>query len=397
MERTDIQNPYSQENRATYKKGALENMFSNLGFRTQYDNYMMDMDNRAAEWETQNQSLAYEEQYNSAEAAADRMRAAGINPDLQGIQNAGEAAEMAEPELPNTSGMNEMETAGEGAAKLGMFLLGMLTDGASNVINGVGKLYDIMGKGEELEQKQTTTDTNNLKLSEQFLKFIPELQRYYNEINPDAQPGEIAASVKTTSAEKFWSRSLGMSRRNTKRLLDTYSYILETTPSRLARETDKTDLKKIRYEGWLTDKTQKIQEITLNSAVKRAEIDQKYITAEAELYAKYPNIPKDIIQGQKSLEMAQNTAGINMASAKTAAAAYQKLQSQKLKEIAEHDYNEIKKYEEEFNKDFSWYRINPNNWANYRRAYQRQFGGRADNIGLLEDDAETVGKFISKR
>lgn len=43
-------------------------------------------------------STRREEEYNSAAQAADRMRAAGLNPDLQGVEGAGQASEFNEPE-----------------------------------------------------------------------------------------------------------------------------------------------------------------------------------------------------------------------------------------------------------------------------------------------------------
>lgn len=396
-ERGQISNPHSRENRAEYKIGALEKLFRDLGFRTGYDNYMMDQDNLAAQWDSQNQSLSYEENYNSAQAAAERMREAGINPDLQGIENAGDAAEMAENELPPSSGMNELEFAGNGAAKLGLTLLGLLTDGASNVLTAAGQTVDLMTKYEGYEQNKIQTDIQDATLSKQFTELIPELQRYYNEVMPDAQPGELKAAIKTDAAAKFWSKKLGMSKRNSKRLLDMWNYILDTTPARVTRSKDKLSEKQTNYQSWLIDQTKAVQEVTNQNLISRAEIDAKYLKAEAELYEKYPNIPKEIIQGQKSLEIASNIAGINIASAKSAAAAYQKLQSTKLKEIAELDFKAIQEYEQKLRESPLHLNLDPNAWSEYRKAMDRIYGKRGDYIGQLEEDAQAVGGLIFKK
>lgn len=395
-QRGQISNPHSKENRATYNMGAFEQLFHDLGFRTGYDNYHMDQDNLAAQWESQNQSLGYEENYNSAEQAAARMREAGINPDIQGIENAGQAAEMAENELPPTQGVNELETAGNIAGKLGMTLLGILTDGATNVANAIGMTVGLMDKYEGLETRRTERDTKDVELTQKFLNLVPELQRYYNEIMPDAEPTDIKAAIKQSDAAKFWSKKLGMSRRNSQRLLDTYNYILDTTPSRIKRAADKLDEQTITYQSWLTDETKKVNEVVMENQVQKGKIDAKYLKAEAELYEKFPGIPMSIITGEKNLEMAQNTTGIDIAKAKSAAAAYQKLQSNKLKEIAELDYKTIQEYEEGLKNNPFHVNLNPDKWYYYRRATDRQFNKRLDMFGKLEEDAEIVGKFVRK-
>lgn len=162
-DRGQIRNPYSKENRAKYVIGPVETALRAIGFRTGYDNYMMDQDNLEAQWDSQNQSLSYEENYNSAAAAAARMREAGINPDLQGIEGAGEAAEMAENELPPTQGSTDLEylqKIGSFAANLGQTLIDITTGGAS-IADKIGKLK--IAK-EQWEQNKDIEE--NIKLRE---------------------------------------------------------------------------------------------------------------------------------------------------------------------------------------------------------------------------------------
>lgn len=92
-----------------YKKSGWQNFLSSLGIRTQADAWQENMQVQANEWESAMQMKLRDEEYNSPTNQVARMKAAGINPDLNGGQgiDSGSAAQM--PEDPSTP----MQTTGD--------------------------------------------------------------------------------------------------------------------------------------------------------------------------------------------------------------------------------------------------------------------------------------------
>lgn len=79
-----------------------------LGFRTDAQKFSDEAFNNAQLYDAQLLQLAREEQYNSAQAQTERLRQAGINPDLAGDVSAGDASEFDNqsvnaPDTPNES------------------------------------------------------------------------------------------------------------------------------------------------------------------------------------------------------------------------------------------------------------------------------------------------------
>lgn len=94
-----------------YNKSPWQNVLHWLGFRTEADSFAENMATQAAEYDAAIAQKAYDEQYNDASAQAERLRAAGINPDISGGQgiSPGEAASL--PQDPSTP----MQTTGQEA------------------------------------------------------------------------------------------------------------------------------------------------------------------------------------------------------------------------------------------------------------------------------------------
>lgn len=90
-------NPYLNPQR---ELSGWESLLKSLGFRTKYDSDMDAFANSAREYDAQVAQLASEEQYNSPTEAAARMSMAGLNPQLQGLENAGAASEFAQEQTP---------------------------------------------------------------------------------------------------------------------------------------------------------------------------------------------------------------------------------------------------------------------------------------------------------
>lgn len=88
-------NPYANNNREDSVWDRIGNL---MGFRTGADKWQDELDVRSQEYDAQLASIVREEEYNSESAKVARMKAAGLNPDLHGLQNASSASEMSEPE-----------------------------------------------------------------------------------------------------------------------------------------------------------------------------------------------------------------------------------------------------------------------------------------------------------
>lgn len=94
-------NPYRD---LTYRQSAWQKLVSLLGFRTDYDRWKEDAQVNSAEYDAGIFSMMQQNQYNSPEAQASRMREAGMNPDLLGIGDVAGAATPAED--PNGMSQN---------------------------------------------------------------------------------------------------------------------------------------------------------------------------------------------------------------------------------------------------------------------------------------------------
>lgn len=94
-------NPYRN---LTYRRSAMQNFLGWLGFRTDYDRWKEDAQVNANEYDAGIYEMMQQNQFNSPEAQASRMRDAGMNPDLLGI---GDVANGASPnEDPNGMSQN---------------------------------------------------------------------------------------------------------------------------------------------------------------------------------------------------------------------------------------------------------------------------------------------------
>lgn len=124
-------NPYRN---LTYKKSFWQNVASWLGLRTQADAWQENMDVQSREYDAAIRQKQYDEEYNDPQSQMARMRAAGINPDIDGGQSidSGSAAPLGEdPSTPmQTTGSNETLSA------LASTLFGAF-DTALNIVGGI--------------------------------------------------------------------------------------------------------------------------------------------------------------------------------------------------------------------------------------------------------------------
>lgn len=92
-------NPYRNQN---YAESGWQNFLSMLGFRTEADAWKENMAVQAAEYDAAIAQKAYDERYDSPSAQAERMRQAGINPDISGGENITSGESAALPQDPST-------------------------------------------------------------------------------------------------------------------------------------------------------------------------------------------------------------------------------------------------------------------------------------------------------
>lgn len=360
-------NPYSEENRAQYNMGAIEKlMHDTFGFRTGVDKYNEEMTNRANEYDAQLASIEREEQYNSPDAQAARLRAAGINPDINGEVTPGQASEMSEPDLspesPIGTDMETLQTMGEGVAKLGMNLLSILATGSTTIATVANTLQDI--------------DTKDLKLGQDLVSYVPQLHSYFEELsqNNEAITGTSLPAVKLrTSLGEKWARSMGLNRRNAKHLVELYNFMHQSTPTRIEQKKRRNEETELDVKQFEMEQTKKVEEVMFSNQLQREEINAKYLKAEAELYEEFPNIPKDLITGAKNIEAMELGTEVDEQKARRAQAKYLKLKAEEMKEIAELDYATIKKY----NEDYVSGRIN----SHYRSDTQKYYGAMGRQYG----------------
>lgn len=96
-------NPYANQSK-NYFKSWWQTMASDFGLRTEADAWRENMGVQSAEYNAALLQKEYDNEYNSPIAQASRMRAAGLNPDLQGIGDANTSASMGEdPSTPMQS------------------------------------------------------------------------------------------------------------------------------------------------------------------------------------------------------------------------------------------------------------------------------------------------------
>lgn len=122
-------NPYANYD---YRHSGWQKFLESLGFRTNYDKFKESMAINAAEYDAQLAEKAHNEEYDSPLAQNQRLREAGINPDLAGETSSGSAF----PMEPDPNGPIEPESDFDSFMNLG-----------SMVMNGVQMAFGLMESG----------------------------------------------------------------------------------------------------------------------------------------------------------------------------------------------------------------------------------------------------------
>lgn len=153
-------NPYAPDKRS--RKQTFWDQLSNFfGFRSGYDIYTDQANQAMAEEDARIAKVKGEDEYNSPEEAAARMRAAGENPDLLGLQGAEAASAQMPQAAPDLSGADAYERVGQffnGVAQAITLASGMTSDIAKTI-----------GLFQDVDTKKIANATSMKNLATDFL------------------------------------------------------------------------------------------------------------------------------------------------------------------------------------------------------------------------------------
>lgn len=139
-----------------------------LGFRSGYDKAQEEYNLASAEYQAQLAQLSSEEQYNSPEEQARRMRQAGLNPDLTGVE--GE---------PASEFDNQQESPNIGAGDTD------ITSIVGTVLDAFTGTTAIMKDIKSLTQMNQAIDSNDLDLASRMMDFLSKSSGLFKQYAPD--------------------------------------------------------------------------------------------------------------------------------------------------------------------------------------------------------------------
>lgn len=300
-------NPYRN---LTYNKTWWQRTLSGLGFRTSADKFFEDAQIQAAEYDARIFELMQQNEFNEPSAQSDRMRAAGINPDLLGTGDVAEAASSA----PDPNGMSsEVGNDFQSVRDFGMMIASCFSGAMAMVKEGIdlyGMASDIEGKNIgnalSLDELANTVIRRNIPAEgfsddADYLSWIEGLHQ-----SPDLKWSQSLA------------RSLGLSRKSRKGFETAYESAIGNLPNTLemfkqqrelageklgyARQTDSKYYNQSfevmqELNQPLTDLDDDLTEIQKKNAVAQANVQSSEIEnqgIQADIHGQY----LDVLQSQ---------------------------------------------------------------------------------------------------
>lgn len=192
-------NPYRGQR---YEKSPWQNILTALGFRTQADAWAENMNVQAAEYDAAIAQKAYDEQYNSATAQAERLRAAGVNPDISGGENIspGEAASL--PQDPSTP----MQSTGQEEA------LGQVASFASTIMSCFSTAVGMVQSFQGIYSNRLDNTIKSFKTEGEFQKFVREIAP---QLTPDSPEDDVLEDGETQTWEyRAWMMAKMFAKKN---------------------------------------------------------------------------------------------------------------------------------------------------------------------------------------
>lgn len=203
-------NPYKNTD---YQLGIWDKIGNAFGFRTAEDKRFDEMQQASNEYASQLATMKREEEYNSESSQVARAKAAGLNPDLTGVQNA-QASEFNEPETTPTvdDGSGNFAAARQVVQDLSGGLLNIATTSMNLASN-----FESM-KGIKLQNQASELGLlgNAMDIGKKFLLNMIESDKYDNK------------QLKSVDFDNYLTQlDLGMNSKAQKRLgnimMNTYS------------------------------------------------------------------------------------------------------------------------------------------------------------------------------
>lgn len=191
----------------TYHKTPWQTFLSSLGFRTDYDRFLEEAQVNANEYDAQVASIKQQNEYNSPSAEAQRMRSAGLNPDLLGTQGVSESASPIQDPSGMSPGSGEDGTFGEVTQKLWNFGAGIM----SAFQMGVGLAKDMFS----MRQLQNGVEHQDFELARDFMNFFDDMVKKSAPAHPFETEDQFNEHLKNIELESLlYPKKMHMSRRS---------------------------------------------------------------------------------------------------------------------------------------------------------------------------------------
>ena len=315
-------NPYRN---LTYNQSGWQKFLGSLGFRTKYDDFIEQAQINANEYDASVASLMQQNEFNSPSAEAQRMRDAGLNPDLQGI---GDVAESASPaEDPN--GMNLSATDEGSNLKLVASVGSTLMDIIPGIMSFATNLSQLKGVRLENDAKELAFGNSAIDSATKFFseQITPEMYRdafakgdFGEILNASQKDSDYLSSLLLSSprARKKYKLLYGQHSRSLAAKMQAYqSYeefekhrgeILKTRSSQFFNDDDSVQMELIQSILGPYERYQKrINEINEKIANLRSpELEQGLVNTQLSNQQLYENEIDPVAQA--SAENAANTA-----------------------------------------------------------------------------------------
>lgn len=162
-----------------YTPGLMDKIGNFWGFRTGEDKFRDEQYNKAVDYEAQLMQIDREEAYNSAEAQAQRMREAGINPNLAGGVEAGQASEFDNQAVQGQESNMQNEETFRQTLNLG---ISAITSGANLFLTGL-----------TMANEQMKLFKDRQGVTKQIYDFVNDIVTNHDNVDVWLQPGQTFA------------------------------------------------------------------------------------------------------------------------------------------------------------------------------------------------------------
>lgn len=152
----EVKNPYrDQLENGSYKLSFWDKLGNKLGFNTKEDSYRIELERLAREFDANLQIQDAVNKYNSESSQAQRQRAAGFNPDLNGVSS--ESATSSVPTSPDSSSLASVE-----AMTTSEEVMPIVSTLSSVVTTAFGNASGLIGLFQNLNQRKLANDASAL-------------------------------------------------------------------------------------------------------------------------------------------------------------------------------------------------------------------------------------------